>query len=233
MYLDRLFAPALLVATLAATAGAQQPAPSLPTPPASIAYRYWPRQFVQWVGPELPYSMVELDLDDRSPKPLYDAILTDRASHKRVHYTNDAAELALERATGAEAYLVPMQFDLPEAPANGATYTLRFATEKNVPVVWQFVQGSDMSEKGSGLTAIPGAAPELLYREAGCSRRRGYRPQGWQYRERRRGVEGDQPAAVLRRVSRSHLAGCAHDRLYAARGCVDPGPSHGTSSCWR
>ena len=164
----------LLTLPLAASMLAQTPAAAsdkqatLPSEPAGIAYRYFPRQFVQWVGPELPYSMVELDVDDRGPQPLYDAVLTDRATNKRVHYTNQQVEVEIDKAAGAEVHLVAMQFDSPAETAKGNTYLLRFATETGVPVTWQFVQGSDVTEQGGGLTPLATANPVLLYREQGA-----------------------------------------------------------------
>jgi hypothetical protein len=120
---------------------------------------------VQWVGPELPYSMVELDVDDRGAKPIYDAVFTDRATNKRVHYTNEPIEVAIDKAAGAEVHLVPMQFDSPAEAGKGATYLLRFVTETNTPVSWQFVQGSDITEQGGGMNPLATATPILLYRE--------------------------------------------------------------------
>ncbi len=170
-------APALVCATplhgqapaeSAAVAVAAPQSMNLPAAPAALAYRYWSRQFVQWVGPELPFSMIELAIDDRGAQPLYDVALTVRATNHQVHYTNQASEVALDQAMGAEVHLVPMQFDAPPQPSNGSTYALRFLTETNVPVQWQFVQGSDLSEQGSGVTPVEGPAPSLLYRELGA-----------------------------------------------------------------
>ena len=153
--------------TLASAGHAQAPAAAttLPSEPAGISYRYFPRQFVQWVGPELPYSMVELDVDDRGPKPIYDAVLTDRATNKRIHYTNDATEVEIDKIGGAEVHLVPMQFDSAAEAAKGASYLLRFATETGVPVTWQFVQGSDITGQGGGMNPIATPTPILLFRE--------------------------------------------------------------------
>ncbi len=156
------FAAALPV--LAQTA---QPQPPL-LPPAGLYYQYWPLQIVQWVGPELPYSTILLYVDDRPKEPLYDAVLTDRATGKRTHYANTPALVAEDKAKGDDAFLTRMQFDPPAAPAKGAQYMLRFNTEKNVPVLWQFVQGTDVSEQGSGLTPVEAPFPVLLYREQGA-----------------------------------------------------------------
>jgi hypothetical protein len=144
---------------------AQTSATTLPL--AGVYYRYWPEQIVQWVGPELPYSMIVLSLDDRSKQPIYDVQLIPRAVGKPVHYTNSAAELAIVQATGQEVHQVAMQFDGPSDPEKGAQYMLRFNTEKGTPVVWQFVLGTDVSEQGSGLSPVPAPIPILMYREQG------------------------------------------------------------------
>jgi hypothetical protein len=162
----------LVTAALAAlplTLGAQTaPAASAPTLPlAGVYYRYWPEQIVQWVGPELPYSMIVLSVDDRSKQPIYDVQLIPREAGRPVRYTNSAEELAIDQRMGQEVHQVAMQFDGPSDPENGAQYMLRFNTEKGVPVVWQFVLGSDVSEQGSGLSPVPAPIPILMYREQG------------------------------------------------------------------
>ena len=44
---------------------AESPLPP-PVAPEQIVYRHWPEQFVQWIGPELPYTMIELYVDPGS-----------------------------------------------------------------------------------------------------------------------------------------------------------------------
>src|ERR1700761_9405389 len=88
----------------------------VPAPVASqqIIYRHWPEQFVQWVGPELPYSMIELYIDPTAgTAPLYDAVVTERATSKRVHYTNQQQTADIAKRSGGEAYVTTMQFDWP------------------------------------------------------------------------------------------------------------------------
>lgn len=164
----------LLVATAAlamlpiALAAQTPAAPSATTLPlAGVYYRYWPEQIVQWVGPELPYSMIVLNLDDRGKQPVYDVQLIPRADGKPVRYTNSAEELAIDQRAGFDVHQVAMQFDGPADPSTGAQYMLRFNTEKGTPVVWQFVLGTDVSEQGSGLSPVPAPIPVLMYREQG------------------------------------------------------------------
>ena len=82
------FITASLLVVSAAMMAAQSAEPVLPPPiaPEQIIYRHWPEQFVQWIGTELPYTMIELYVDPGSgATPLYEVVLTERATGKRVH----------------------------------------------------------------------------------------------------------------------------------------------------
>lgn len=159
---------ALAMTPVALFAQATPPAPaSVTLPLAGVHYRYWPEQIVQWVGPELPYSMIVLDVDDRGKQPVYDVQLIDKSGAKAVHYTNTAEQLAVDQHSGFTAHPVAMQFDGPADPSKGAQYMLRFNTETGVPVVWQFVLGTDVTEQGSGVSPVAAAVPVLIYREQG------------------------------------------------------------------
>ena len=137
-----------------------------PIAPEQIVYRHWPEQFVQWIGPELPYTMIELYVDPAGgATPVYDAVLTERATGKRVHYTNQQQMLDIDKRSGADAYLTTMQLDRPANAATGATYLLRFVDHAGQPVSWQFIQGSDISERGGGSSPAGLAPPVLMYRE--------------------------------------------------------------------
>ncbi len=133
-------------------------------PLAGVHYRYWPKQLVQWIGPELPYSMIVLDIDDRGKQPIYDAQLIDKSGKGAAHYTNSAEELAIDRLAGFTVYQVAMQFDGPADPEKGAQYLLRFNTETGAQVAWQFVLATDITEQGGGLSVIPAQFPVLSYR---------------------------------------------------------------------
>jgi hypothetical protein len=140
-----------------------------PIAPEQIIYRHWPEQFVQWVGPELPYTMIELYVNpDSGPTPLYDAVLTDRASGKRIHYSNQQVMVDIDKRSGGEAYLTTMQLDQPANADKGATYLLRFVDHAGQPVSWQFIQGSDVSERGGGISPAGAEPPVLMYREQGA-----------------------------------------------------------------
>jgi hypothetical protein len=147
---------------------AQSGESSLPPPiaPEQIVYRHWPEQFVQWIGPELPYTMIELYIDPgASATPVYDAVLTERTTGKRIHYANQQQMVDIDKRSGAEAYLATMQLDRPANAGKDATYLLRFVDHAGEPVSWQFIQGSDISERGGGSSPAGIDPPVLMYRE--------------------------------------------------------------------
>jgi hypothetical protein len=156
---------------------AQTPAPEAsaapiapPMLPIMTSYRYWPVQFVQFVGPELPYSMIELDVDPANAKhPLLYVTLTDRATGKRIHYASDDGLLASAAAQGEEAHKTALAFEPADTENVGSISTLRFAMADGKPLEWRFLQGSDISEQGSGLTALAESKiPIFAYRELGA-----------------------------------------------------------------
>jgi hypothetical protein len=149
----------------AVTMFAQLPAPIAPE---QIVYRHWPEQFVQWIGPELPYTMIELYVDPAGATPLYEAVLTERATGKRVHYSNQLQMVDIAQRSGAPAYLTTIQLDRPANADKGATYLLRFVDHAGEPVSWQFIQGSDISERGGGSSPAGLDPPVLIYRERGA-----------------------------------------------------------------
>jgi hypothetical protein len=137
-----------------------------PIAPEQIVYRHWPEQFIQWIGPELPYTMIELYIDPGAgATPVYDAVLTERTTGKRIHYANQQQMVDIDKRSGAEAYLTTMQLDRPANAGKDATYLLRFVDHAGEPVSWQFIQGSDISERGGGSSPAGIDPPVLMYRE--------------------------------------------------------------------
>lgn len=138
-----------------------------PMLPLLTDYHYWPVQFVQWVGTELPYTMIELDVDPAAAKhPLLYVTLTDRATGKRIHYTDNDDLIASAAATGEEAHKTAIAFEPADTENTGSVTTVRFAMADGKPLQWRFVQGSDISEQGSGLSPLPDVkVPVFAYRE--------------------------------------------------------------------
>lgn len=151
-----------------------QTAPATPIAPPMlpfvVTYRYWPVQFVQWVGNELPYSMIELDVDPTNSKhPLLYVTLTDRATGKRIHYTDNDGLIASATAMGEEAHKTAIAYDPADNDSNGSISSVRFTMADGKPLQWRFVQGTDMSEQGRGLTPFPGTkVPIFACRELGA-----------------------------------------------------------------
>jgi hypothetical protein len=164
---------ATAVGSAQAPATAQPPAattaPSIPPPlpPFLAIYRFWPEQFVQWIGNELPYSMVELDVDEVNGHEIYDVVLTDRATQKRIHYSNIPLVVAAVKALDEEGYLAPdIKFVRADAQTTGAIYTLNLTLHDGKALQWRFIQGSDVVEQGGGLSAFPNLPmPVFAYRE--------------------------------------------------------------------
>lgn len=139
-----------------------------PVPSVSVAYRYWPEQFVEWTTGDFPYTMVELDADTQHGKPLLDLVLTDKEG-KRHHYVNDPQLVTESKAYADEVALAKLQFDRPETTGKDATYTLRAVLPDNTPVQWRFVQGSELMEVAGGITPLPQIpVPVFAYREQGA-----------------------------------------------------------------
>src|ERR1700733_8433751 len=164
--MSKFLTVSLLLCSAVALA-AQTVEPVLPPPmaPEQIVYRHWPEQFVQWIGPELPYTMIELYVDPGSgATPLYEAVLTERATGKRVHYSNQQQMVDIDKRSGADAYLTNMLLDRPANAGTGATYLLRFVDHTGQPVSWQWIQGSDTGVGGGGSSPACAEPPVLMYR---------------------------------------------------------------------
>jgi hypothetical protein len=158
----------LLLLCSAVSMFAQSGDSSLPPPiaPEQIVYRHWPEQFVQWIGPELPFTMIELYIGPSAGgTPAYDAVLTERTTGKRIHYANQQQMVDIDKRSGAEAYLTTLQLDRPANAGKDATYLVRFVDHAGEPVSWQFIQGSDISERGGGSSPAGIDPPMLMYRE--------------------------------------------------------------------
>ena len=147
---------------------AQTPLPP-PMLPLAVNYRFWPAQYVQWLGNESPYTIIELDVDPTAgPQPLTCVTLVDRTSGKRIAYTADDALVAALSALGEEAHKANLAYEPAETDTPGSTTSVRLTLADGKPLQWRFVQGSEISEQGSGMTPIPGKIPIFAYREQGA-----------------------------------------------------------------
>ena len=159
----------LVSATLFPLASGAQTTIAPPTSGLIINYQYWPEQFVQYVGTELPYSMLELDVNGDGKTPVYNVVLTERAGDRRIQYSNSDAIIAAAKAQGGDAHKTEIAFEPADTMNTGSISTLRLSLADGKPLQWRFVQGSDISEQGSGLTALPQVpVPVFAYREQGA-----------------------------------------------------------------
>lgn len=159
---------AFATSTTLSTAQTVAPIPA-PLPNLLYTYQYWPTQYIQWIdGNELPYSMAEFDVDNSGKQPLYHCVLTGKDG-TRTHYSNVDGLVAGYKAAGEASYKVAMAFESDDTGKPGSTSTARFAMQDGKPMEWRFVQGSDISAQGSGLTPLPQApVPIFAYREEGA-----------------------------------------------------------------
>ncbi len=116
-----------------------------PMLPLLTSYTYWPVQFVQFVGAELPYSMIELDTDGDAKHPLLYVTLTERVTGKRIHYTDNDGLLATAKALDEEAHKTALAYEPADTEAVGSISTVRFTMADGRPLQWRFVQGSEIS----------------------------------------------------------------------------------------
>ena len=161
---------ALTATTLTATtltAQTTKPAPPLLGP--LVSYQYWPTQYIQFItGPELSYTMFLFEADTSAKQPAYHAAFTAKDG-TTTNYANSDALVAYYKASGASVYKVDFAVESDESDKVGATTTVRFSTHDEKAVEFRFVQGSDISEQGSGLQPIPDApVPVFAYRELGA-----------------------------------------------------------------
>ncbi len=139
-----------------------------PNPGIMMDYHYWPEQFVQFVGPELPYSMIAVEVAP-GKTPLVAVTLTGRSDHNRTVYSNNPAIVAAARAQGMDAHQTALAWEEADTQTTGSISTLRMSLADGKPLEWRFVQGSDLTEQGAGLSDLSSIPiPVLAYREQGA-----------------------------------------------------------------
>ena len=143
-----------LITAASIAAVAQAPSPQAPIAPPDtgllVNYTYWPTQYVQWVGTELPYSMMELDVDTAGKQPLLYVTLTERATGKRIHYANSDVLVSVAKATGDEAHKAEIAFEPADNSNVGSVTNVRFSMADGKPLQWRFVQGDDDASDARG-----------------------------------------------------------------------------------
>jgi hypothetical protein len=143
------------------------PPPPLPIPPAIISYDYAQSYLLQWIYDNLDYSVIEAVITSGSTA-VYEVITTDKATSRRVYYTNSELKAKALATSGKTVHVVPIAYKLTESLGEHSTQSIVFQDEKGQTIRWNFVAASDQSERGKGLSA---AAPplEFLYRPLGTA----------------------------------------------------------------
>lgn len=140
-----------------------------PLPPLLTQFEYWSQQYVQWPAATFPVWSIEVSVfvDHDKKDPLYDVVLEDRKGHKRTHYLSDA--VLIPKIHEGEIHVTKINVKkLSEEPL---TFEFSFVDDQKRPVFWRFVQGSEVSDRGSGLTQIARQDKRplmLMYREQGA-----------------------------------------------------------------
>jgi len=140
-----------------------------PLPPLLTQFEYWSQQYVQWPAATFPVWSIEVsEFVDRDKKdPLYDVVIEDRKGHKRTHYLSDA--VLIPKIHEGEVHVT--KINVKKISEDPLTFEFSFVDEQKRPVFWRFVQGSEVSARGSGLTQIARQDKRplmLMYREQGA-----------------------------------------------------------------
>ncbi len=152
--------------TRAQQSGAKANPVPLPVVPLIVEYEYAPQYFMQWISDDPQYSMIEA-LVSKSTPPIYQIILTEKGSGRQVYYCNSEAKVKALAGERKEAHFTPIDFKATESAA-APTYGFAFRDARGKPIIWRFIYGSQVSERGAGLTPRPNPPGLLLtYRNRG------------------------------------------------------------------
>lgn len=164
--------PTSNAADQSATTGQSQP-PSggppllLPIPPAIISYDYAQSYLLQWIYDNLDYSLIEALITSGSPA-VYEVITTDKATSRRIYYTNSELKAKALAKSGKTVHVVPIAYKLTETLGEHSTQSIVFKDNKGQTINWNFIAASDQSERGKGISAA-GPPLEFLYRPLGTT----------------------------------------------------------------
>ncbi len=174
--ISRLLRPAgSTVALLALLFGghAQQPAAKkrapLPIVPLLVEYEYAPEFLMQWINDHPQYTMIEAMVGKGEP-PVYQVILTEKASQRRVWYCNVEAKIKSLTQTGREAHLAAIDYKVVNEGEKPPVRGLALRDKHGQAIRWRFLPATVPSERGAGLTPmahVPGL--RLDYRDLGTA----------------------------------------------------------------
>src|SRR5262249_40679781 len=198
-------------------APAQDARLSFPVLPLIVHYEYVPHYFVQWLNDHPQYTRIEAAVTD-SASPIFNLMLTEKGSGRRVNYCNAEARLKAMAQAGQEARLTKIDYratnDFGQAPAHEFSFT----DERGQVVRWRFTLAAPVSERGAGLTPQEeGAGLLLIYRELGTAGGEGTKAQ---IGEKASGAEtwtGNSPPPYLLAYRGAYSVGTGTRSLLARR----------------
>ncbi|MGH9939979.1 MAG: hypothetical protein ACREAM_27370 [Blastocatellia bacterium] len=134
-----------------------------------IEYEYAPLSLMQWINDHPQYTMIEAIVHQTST-PLYQVILTEKETRRRVYYCNVEAKVKELTRAGREAHLAAIDFKTASNAEGPTSYGLALSDKRGQPVRWRFLPATAPSERGAGLTPLayaPGL--RLEYRDLGTA----------------------------------------------------------------
>ena len=141
----------------------------IPILPLLIEYEYAPLSLIQWINDHPQYTMIEAIIN-QTGTPLYQVILTEKETRRRVYYCNVEAKVKELARDGLEAHLAAIDFKTASNAEGPQGYGLALSDKRGRPVRWRFLPATTPSERGAGLTPLA-AAPglRLEYRDLGTA----------------------------------------------------------------
>lgn len=148
---------------------AQSAAVPFPLLPLIAEYEYVPHYFMQWLNDHPQYAMIEGSVSD-GKQPVYSLVLTEKASRRRVTYSNLEEKVKGLTGAGQEARLTKIEYHATSKFGQPPAHEFSFTDERGQAIRWRFTLAAPASERGAGLTPQEGGAGWLLiYRDLGST----------------------------------------------------------------
>jgi hypothetical protein len=128
--------------------------------PLIIEYAYSPAYYLQWIADDPNYSIIEAVLIQSSP-PLYQIVLTEKATKQRVFYASSEENVKALIGAGKIAQQTAIDVKVIQEVGEPAVHVFSFRDKRGQAIQWRFVHAAEASERGGGL--IPGRRQELSF----------------------------------------------------------------------
>jgi hypothetical protein len=146
----------------------QQSAAFLPVVPVIADYEYTPKYFLQWINDSPLYSMIEAVVAESKP-PVYEITLTEKATSRRIIYSNSENVVKALTEQGQAAHHTPIEYKLKETVGEQPTHEFSFRDGQGKVIRWKFIPASDLSERGSGMSPGRRRGLSFAYRKLGTA----------------------------------------------------------------